>query len=87
MGKIFGCYTDIAWQNSGLWKYGNGNTFVFSLRDDLNFVKLKCLNKFFGEVYHSLYSFAAIGFYFSGFDIKDNCNIKANSYSNLGYNG
>ena len=45
MGKVFGCYTDIAWKNNGGWKNGNGNTFIFSLRDDYNFAKLKCMNK------------------------------------------
>ena len=40
MGKVFGCYTDIAWTNSDRWVHGNGNTFVFSLRDDFNFIKL-----------------------------------------------
>ena len=86
MGKVFGCYTDIAWQNSGLWKYGNGNTFVFSLRDDLNFIKLKCLKTQI-EVYHHPKYLSKIGFAESGFYIKDNCNIKANSSSDLGYNG
>ena len=38
--KVFGCYTDIAWTNNTGWKNGNGNSFVFSLRDDSNFVKL-----------------------------------------------
>ena len=43
MGKVFGGYTDIPWQSSGGGKSGNGNSFVFSLREDFNFVKLKCL--------------------------------------------
>ena len=45
MGKIFGAYTDIAWKCERNTKDGNGNTFIFSLRDDNNFVKLNCLNK------------------------------------------
>ena len=45
MGKVFGCYTDIAWSSNQGFKNGNGNTFIFSLRDDFNFVKFKCLNK------------------------------------------
>ena len=55
MGKVFGAYTDIPWQSSGgnrryYHSYGGsisgqGNTFVFSLREDSYFVKLKCLNK------------------------------------------
>ena len=51
MGKVFGCYTDISWKKSGGWVNGNKNSFVFSLGDDSNFVKLKCLNKT-NEVYH-----------------------------------
>ena len=35
-GKFFGAYTDIPWESSfpGKHKYGNGNSFLFSLRDD-----------------------------------------------------
>ena len=40
MGKVFGAYTDIPWSSDGGYKKGNGNTFLFSLRDDLNFKKL-----------------------------------------------
>ena len=45
MGKIFGGYTDISWKFSCGSLRGDGNSFVFSLRDDDNFVKLRCLNK------------------------------------------
>ena len=45
MGKVFGAYTDIAWKNDNAWVNGNGNSFVFSIRNDFNFVKLKCLKK------------------------------------------
>jgi hypothetical protein len=45
MGKIFGAYTDIPWKLDSGWKTGNGNSFLFSLRDDSNFVKLRCLKK------------------------------------------
>ena len=41
MGRVFGGFTDIPWQTEGDWKYGDGNTFIFSLRDDFNFVKIK----------------------------------------------
>ena len=43
MGKIFGGYTDIPWKSFGSVKKGNGNSFIFSLREDFNFVKLRCL--------------------------------------------
>ena len=45
MGKIFGAYTDIPWSSKRGSKNGNGNTFIFSLKDDFNFDKLKCLDK------------------------------------------
>ena len=45
MGKIFGGYTDIPWKEEGEWVEGNCNSFIFSLRDDFNFVKLRCLRK------------------------------------------
>ena len=32
--KIFGGFTDIEWKSDGDHKSGNGNSFVFSLRDD-----------------------------------------------------
>ena len=51
MGKIFGGYTDIPWEGTGEFVKGNGNSFIYSLRDDFNFVKLRCLNKDY-EVYH-----------------------------------
>ena len=42
MGRVFGGFTDIPWQSEGdHFKYGDGNTFIFSLRDDFNFVKIK----------------------------------------------
>ena len=41
--KIFGGFTDIEWKSSGGYESGNGNSFVYSLRNDLSFVILKCL--------------------------------------------
>ena len=43
-------------------KPGNGNSFVFSLRDDLSFVKLKCLKKEY-EVCHDRNSLCIFGNY------------------------
>ena len=45
MGKVFGVFTDIPWSNDRGSVTGNGNTFIFSIRDDFSFVKLKCLDK------------------------------------------
>ena len=70
MDKVFGGYTDISWQKNGDWKDGNGNSFVFSLRDDLNLVKLKCLNKS-NEVYHEANHLTMIGYSASGFFINN----------------
>ena len=50
-GKVFGAYTDIPWSSEGGYKSENGNSFIFSLIDDFNFVQLKCLDKS-SEVYH-----------------------------------
>ena len=86
MGKVFGGYTDIAWKNSGGFIIGNGNTFVFSLRDDFNFVKLKCLKNLY-EVCHDANSLTMIGYSAGGFFIADDCNINTKSHSNLGRNG
>ena len=61
MGKVFGGYTDISWKDNGGCKNGNGNSFVFSLRDDFNFVKLKCLYKS-KEVYHHSDCLTLIGY-------------------------
>jgi hypothetical protein len=87
MGKVFGCFTDIAWTNNRGWvSDGNGNTFVFSLRDDFNFVKLKCLNKY-NEIGHGSSCLTWIGYCASGFVIHNDCNIYTNSISNLGHGG
>ncbi len=43
--KIFGGYTDIPWTNITGFKKGNGNSFLFSLNDDFNFIIYKCLRK------------------------------------------
>ena len=86
MGKIFGAYTDISWQINGGDKNGNGNTFVFSIRDDFNFEKFKCQNKS-NEVNHSESYLTAIGCCPCAFLIYDDCNINTKSYSYLGYSG
>ncbi len=75
MGKIFGGYTDIPWTNNRRWvSDGNANSFVFSLRDDFNFVKLRCLKKE-NEVYHYASWLCCIGYNPSGFSLYNDCNI------------
>ena len=86
MGKVFGAFTDISWTSDRGWISGNGNTFVFSLRDDFNFAKFKCLNKK-DEVHHRADLMIYIGHIASGFYIADDCNINTKSCSNFGYNG
>ena len=49
--KVFGGYPDIPWTTERRFKTGNGNSFLFSLDDDFNFIKYKCLDKE-REVYH-----------------------------------
>ena len=69
------------WDSSGDWKQGNGNSFIFSLREDSNFVKLKSLNKS-KEVYHEKSWLCSFG-------NSDGIIIKGenNNYSELGYRG
>ena len=80
MGMVFGGYTDISWTSKWGYKNGNCNSFVFSLRDDFKFVKLKCFNKSY-EVYNGKDSLACFGSNASGFCIVDDCNINTNSIS------
>ena len=83
MGKVFGAYTDISWTSNIEWKNGNGNTFIFSLRDDFNFVKLKCLNNKY-EIFNCGGYLTAIGSGANVFYIIHDCNINTTSYSNFG---
>ena len=43
--KMSGWYTDIQWTSIEGLKAGHGNSFLFVLRDDMNLIKLRCLNK------------------------------------------
>ena len=52
------------------------------MRDNSNFVKLKCLNKIY-EVYHYKDELCLFGYDGKVFYIKDNCNTN-NSFSSLG---
>ena len=86
MGRIFGAYTDISQSSDTGYKDGNGNTFIFSLRDDINFVKLKCLDKK-KEVFHRADYFTCIGYKSNGFHIANFCDKNQRSSSYLGKNG
>ena len=80
--QIFGAYTDVPWTSTQGFKEGNGNSFIFSLREDLNFVKLKCINKE-KEVYHDIkfmFSFGECG----NLTVLNDCNIKNSNHSRLG---
>ena len=80
--SIFGGFTDIAWTNDGGgYKKGNGNSFIFSLRDDNTFVKLKSLIKDH-EVYHG----TGIAFGYNNLTIFSDCDKKSDSRANLGRN-
>ena len=91
MGKIFGGYTDIPWQadddgdEENNIKQGNGNSFIFSLREDFNFVKLRCLKKEM-EVQHNENFLCVFGNDDNGFKIANECNINTDSSSDLGCN-
>jgi len=85
MGKVFGAYSDIPWSSKKGYKNGNCNTFIFSLRDDNNFVKLKCLDNTW-EVFHCSQNLTMIGRAFCGFWIYDDCNTRG-GVSTLGRYG
>lgn len=48
---VFGGYTDISWASTGEGKKGDGNTFIFSVRDNNTIEKFKSI-KGQEEVYH-----------------------------------
>jgi hypothetical protein len=78
--RVFGGFTDIAWKISGSYQPGNGNSFIFSLKKDLNFIKFKCLN-YQIEVYHRS------SYVYFGNDnllISTDCNINKDSCVKLG---
>lgn len=63
LGKIFGGYTHIPWTSPesdwGKHHQDNAKSFLFSLRDDFDFIKLRCMDDIH-EVFHlskSLFSF------------------------------
>ena len=62
-------------------KEGEGNSFIYSFRDDQNIVKLYCTDTE-KEVYHSDDLLCCFGI--NDLIIKSNCNVAAGSYSNLG---
>ncbi len=77
MQRIFGGYTDIQWTSDEGYKSGSGNSFLFTLRDDMNFITLRCTNKKI-EVYHYIERLCCFG---PDLFIKDNCNINYHSGS------
>ncbi len=79
--KISGWYTDIQWESSGWNITGSGNSFLFVLGDDMNFIKLRCKNKEY-EVFHCAEWLC--GFGFGDLIIKSDCNINYHSKSKLG---
>ena len=70
--KIFGAYTDIPWKSENLGKHvkGNGNSFLFSLRSNNQFTKLKNIKGEY-EVYHDIDELCC---FLNGFYIADNCD-------------
>lgn len=67
-GRIFGLYTDISWQSEGQFKFGNGNTFKFALRD-LDIEKMD-VQEAKAEVLHGKNHLIAT----NGFTIKHQCH-------------
>ena len=81
--KIFGGYTDIPWTNSGAFKLCNGNSFIFSIKNDNNFIVYKCLDMS-KEVYHKN---TFIEFGNSNLTLYGDNNIKKDGYASLGKDG
>ena len=80
--RISGWYTDINWTSDveGEYKAGSGNSFLFSLRDDMKFIKLRCTNKEI-EVYH--YENWLCCFGARDLRIVSDCNVNSNNWSLL----
>ena len=78
-----GWYTDICWtfNEYGAWKEGNGNSFIFALKDDKELIKLRCKKKNEEIIICDdlLSSFGDWDLW-----IYDDCNINYYSRSNLG---
>ena len=79
---MFGAYTDISQAGGATYKAGNGNSFLFKYTQSNQFHKLKCIRKD-KEVYHHSSYLSTFG---GGHDlnIRDDCNVNTNSYSDLG---
>jgi hypothetical protein len=71
--SIFGGYTDIAWTSEKKDLFENGNSFIFSIRNDQSIVKLKCLRKK-NEVQHDKDVMAWFGHADNGLRITDDCD-------------
>ncbi len=90
MGRIFGGFTDLSWSSDGAGNYGMkeglGNSFIFSLRDDQNFVILKFITDLCKrEIMHNKNKLCNFGFI--DLSIGDNCNINRNiNTSQIGNN-
>ena len=69
-GKLFGAFTDIPWKSSGGWVGKDGNSFLFSLKDNEHIEILKNVNKS-EEVCHFE---NRLTYFSSAFCIHDNCN-------------
>ncbi len=79
--RIFGGYTDIPWTSVGNFNEGNGNSFIFSMRDDMSFMKIRCLNTK-KEVFDDKDLLCCFGN--SDLLIDNDCNINKSSESKLG---
>ena len=80
-GGIFGAFTDIPWTSSGGYKAAQGNSFIFSLRDNQKFEVLKCKESGI-EVIHRGDLLASYGY--QDIIIFNDCNIVSDNRSDLG---
>ncbi len=84
-GYIFGGYTDVAWEQNGVWK-SSAESFLFSLKDHegVGPVKMPIKSHMTGDaVYHD----SNYGPFFGDgdLDVASNANSNTSSYSNVGY--
>ena len=70
--RTSGFYTDINWTSDRGFKSGSGNSFIFVLNKEKEFIKLRCTNKQ-REVYH--YKDRLCSFGTSDLWIMNDCNI------------
>ena len=83
---IFGGYTSVAWDLSGIWKH-DANAFIFSLvNQEKKPLKMKVIRPQYAICAHAKYGPMFGGFNGNDICIKSNSNLDTASFSDLGSN-